>query len=154
MWFLHGALHVFDSGTEIQKYTWKNTGVRLIDQIRDALSRDYFPLFVSEGTSDEKYEKIRHNDYLAKGYRSFSQITGDLFIYGHSLAAWRFLMQTPRTFGASATGLLLSLSDGRTLAGLMHPGRRLGLDQVKRAGQFGKDALQLLRTMAASTLIG
>jgi hypothetical protein len=87
MWFLHGALHVFDSGTEIQKYTWKNTGVRLIDQIRDALSRDYFPLFVSEGTSDEKYEKIRHNDYLAKGYRSFSQITGDLFIYGHSLAA-------------------------------------------------------------------
>ena len=29
-WFLHGALHVFDSGTEIQKYTWANTGVRLI----------------------------------------------------------------------------------------------------------------------------
>lgn len=86
MYFLHGALHVFDAGTEIQKYTWVNTGVRLVDQIRDALSKDFFPLFVSEGTSNEKLERIRHNDYLAKAYRSFSEITGALFIYGHSLA--------------------------------------------------------------------
>jgi hypothetical protein len=85
-WFLHGALHVFDTGTEIQKYTWVNTGVRLIDQIRDALRKGYFPLFVSEGTSAEKLERIRHSDYLAKAYRSFSEITGALFIYGHSLA--------------------------------------------------------------------
>lgn len=86
MWFLHGALHVFDTGTEIQKYTWSKTGVRLIDQIRDALQRNYFPLFVSEGTSDEKYERIRHSDYLAKAYRSFSSITGALFVYGFSFA--------------------------------------------------------------------
>lgn len=84
--FLHGALHVFDAGTEIQKYTWNNTGVRLIDQIRHALSKDFYPIFVSEGTSAEKYERIRHNDYLAKAYRSFSEIGGALFIYGHSLA--------------------------------------------------------------------
>ena len=85
-WFLHGALHVFDAGTEIQKFTWVNTGVRLIDQIRNALKKGYFPLFVSEGTSAEKLERIRHSDYLAKAYRSFSEITGALFIYGHSLA--------------------------------------------------------------------
>lgn len=85
-WFLHGALHVFDSGTEVQKYTWSKTGVRLIDQIRDALTRNYFPLFVSEGTSAEKYERIRHSDYLAKAYRSFSEIQGAVFIFGHSLA--------------------------------------------------------------------
>jgi hypothetical protein len=85
-WFLHGALHVFDAGTEIQKYTWANTGIRLIDQIRDALSKNYFPLFVSEGTSDEKFERIRHSDYLAKAYRSFCEIKGSLFILGHSLA--------------------------------------------------------------------
>jgi hypothetical protein len=64
-WFLHGALHLFDAGTEIQKYTWVNTGLRLIDQIRDALKRDYFPTFVAEGTSNEKLIRIRHNDYLA-----------------------------------------------------------------------------------------
>lgn len=86
MWFLHGALHVFDAGTEIQKYTWSKTGVRLIDQVRDALSRNYFPIYVSEGSSAEKYERIRHNDYLAKAYRSFESIGGALFIFGHSLA--------------------------------------------------------------------
>lgn len=86
MWFLHGALHVFDSGTEIQKYTWNRTGVRLIEQIRDALSRDLFPLFVAEGSSDEKLERVRHSDYLAKAYRSFQEIQHCLFIYGHSLA--------------------------------------------------------------------
>jgi hypothetical protein len=85
-WFLHGALHVFDAGTEVQKYTWINTGVRLIEQIRDALRRDYFPLFVAEGTSREKQARIRHSDYLAKAYRSFCEIGGCLFIYGHSLA--------------------------------------------------------------------
>lgn len=87
MWFLHGALHVFDSGTEIQKYTWNRTGIRLIEQIRDALSRDLFPLFVAEGLSTEKLERIRHSDYLAKAYRSFQEIQYCLFIYGHSLAA-------------------------------------------------------------------
>lgn len=86
MWYLHGALHVFDTGIEVQKYTWKNTGVRLVEQIRDALRRDYFPLFVAEGTSTEKLEHIRHSDYLAKAYRSFQSITGALFVFGHSLA--------------------------------------------------------------------
>jgi hypothetical protein len=86
-WFLHGALHVFDSGTEVQKYTWVNTGIALIDQIRDALARDYFPLFVAEGTSQEKLARIKHSDYLAKAYRSFCEISGALFIFGHSLAA-------------------------------------------------------------------
>ena len=87
MWFLHGALHVFDSGTEIQKYTWNRTGVRLIEQVREALSKNFFPLFVAEGSSAEKLERIRHSDYLAKAYRSFQGIQQCLFIYGHSLAA-------------------------------------------------------------------
>lgn len=86
IWYLHGALHLFDAGTEVRKYTWNKTGVRLIEQIRDALNRDYFPLFVSEGKSHEKLVRIKHNDYLAKAYIRFAEIDGTLFIYGHSLA--------------------------------------------------------------------
>jgi hypothetical protein len=82
---LHGALHLFDARSELQKYTWANTGVPLIDQIRDALSRNFFPLFVAEGTSEEKFTRVRHSDYLSKAYRSFIPIQGSLFIYGHSL---------------------------------------------------------------------
>ena len=84
--YLHGALHLFDAGYELQKYTWINTGVALIDQIRFALDNNLFPLFVAEGNSQDKLNKIGHNAYLARAYRSFSQIGGVLFIYGHSLA--------------------------------------------------------------------
>lgn len=86
MYFLHGALHLFDAGYELRKFTWVNTNIRLIDQIRNSLNNGLFPVFVSEGKSSEKMERIRHNDYLAKAYRTFTEITGALFIYGHSLA--------------------------------------------------------------------
>lgn len=85
--FLHGALHIFDEKILVKKYTWSRTGVRLITQIREALRKDMFPIFVAEGTSNEKLERIRHNDFLNRAYRGFSEISGCLFIYGHSLAS-------------------------------------------------------------------
>jgi len=86
IYYLHGALHIFDAGSEIQKYTWIDTGIPLMEQIRDALEKNYFPLFVAEGTSEEKLTRIKHSDYLSKAYRSFIPIKGALFIYGHSLS--------------------------------------------------------------------
>ncbi len=83
--FLHGAIHLFDAGTELQKFTWTKTGIRLIDQVRSALDEGLFPLFVSEGSSDEKLTRINHSGYLHKAKRSFSGISGSLFIHGHSL---------------------------------------------------------------------
>jgi hypothetical protein len=87
VFYLHGALHIYDSDTEIQKYTWNNTEIKLIDQIRSALSRDLFPIFVSEGSSDEKYTKIRHSDFLTKGHTELCMLKGVLFTFGHSLAS-------------------------------------------------------------------
>lgn len=84
--FLHGALHLFDSGATLRKYTWVRTGVRLMEQIRAALDQDLFPLFVAEGSSKKKIERILHHGYLHRGFRSFESITGALFVYGHSLA--------------------------------------------------------------------
>lgn len=85
LFYLHGALHVFDVGHEIQKYTWANTGVALIDQVRDALEKQKYPLFVSEGESNQKLDKSKHSDYLSRGYRSFCKIGGSLFVHGHSM---------------------------------------------------------------------
>jgi hypothetical protein len=85
--YLHGALHLFDTGKEMKKFTWINTQVPLIEQIRAALKQEFYPVFVSEGTSDEKVERIRHNDYLCKMYRSFTEIQGALVVFGHSLDA-------------------------------------------------------------------
>lgn len=84
--YLHGALHLFDAGAELQKYTWSRTDVPIIDQIRHALDEERYPLFVSEGTSRSKLERITHSGYLHKALRSLESIGGDLFVYGHSLA--------------------------------------------------------------------
>ena len=88
--FLHGALHLFDAGSELQKYTWVRKGIPLITQAREAMETDAFPLFVAEGTSIQKKNKIRHNAYL---YQSFKQLAANatigthcFFIFGHSLA--------------------------------------------------------------------
>lgn len=86
IYYLHGALHIFDAGSELKKYTWSRTGIRLIDQIRTAIDQHLYPVFVAEGESEQKLERIRHNDFLSRGYRSFAKITGTLFIHGHSLA--------------------------------------------------------------------
>ena len=64
--YLHGALHLFDRGSEITKYTWSKTDRAIVDQIREALDEDRYPLFVAEGTTDSKLERIMHNAYLHK----------------------------------------------------------------------------------------
>ena len=88
--FLHGALHLFDAGNELQKFTWARTNERLIDQARVAINANKFPLFVAEGSSAQKKTKIRHNAYLYQGYK---QLTANaqqgqhcFFLHGHSLA--------------------------------------------------------------------
>ena len=88
--FLHGALHLFDSGAELQKYTWVRKGDPLVEQARAAIAENKFPLFVAEGTSTQKKNKIRHNAYL---YQCFKVLTSNaetgahcFFLFGHSLA--------------------------------------------------------------------
>jgi Domain of unknown function (DUF4917) len=84
IFYLHGALHIFDAETELKKYTWIRTGVRLIEQIRNALQANLYPLIVAEGQSQEKMAKILHSMYLSREYRSFAKIQHNLFIYGLS----------------------------------------------------------------------
>ncbi len=85
VFYLHGALHIFDSGDEIRKFTWCRTGVRLKDQIMAELNENRYPLIITEGTASSKRERIFHNIYLASAYKSLLSITGSLFIYGAAL---------------------------------------------------------------------
>jgi Domain of unknown function (DUF4917) len=89
--FLHGALHLYDDGPELQKKCWERSGgIPLVDQIRAALDEGKFPLFVSEGDSDGKLDRIRHSGYLQRSLKSFAGVCrspgSSLFIFGHSLA--------------------------------------------------------------------
>jgi hypothetical protein len=84
VFYLHGGLHIFDAGSELQKFTWCNTGIALVDQIRESLETDRYPLFVAEGTHDSKLDRIQHSGFLNRAYRSFAGIGGSLFIFGLS----------------------------------------------------------------------
>jgi hypothetical protein len=86
VYFLHGGLHLYDSGAQLVKLTFARTGVHLVEQIRDALSAGSYPLVVTEGASEEKLRTILHSAYLARGLRSLTACGGALFVYGHSLA--------------------------------------------------------------------
>ncbi|WP_374306493.1 DUF4917 family protein [Dongia sp.] len=91
--YLHGALHLFDAGHQLQKYTWVNTGKALVDQANEALKKNLFPVFVAEGNSNSKLTKIQHSAYLHHNFKSFAGICRPksrdgtaLFVYGHSFA--------------------------------------------------------------------
>ena len=86
--FLHGALHLFDGGHEMKKYIW-NERETLLEQIKKSIDKRLFPLFVAEGSSEMKLEKIRHNAYLYQGLKQLSSNATQkkvcFFIHGHSL---------------------------------------------------------------------
>ena len=87
--YLHGALHLFDNSTEIIKYTWSKTDVPIVEQIRQSLDEDRYPIFVAEGKSGTKKARILHNAYLHKAMRSLEGCcktpANSIFVYGHSL---------------------------------------------------------------------
>lgn len=91
--YLHGALHLFDAGYQLQKYTWVNTGKALVDQANEALKKNLFPVFVAEGGSKSKLTKIQHSAYLHHNFKSFAGVCRTkakdgtaLFVFGHSFA--------------------------------------------------------------------
>jgi hypothetical protein len=93
IYYLHGALHLFDAGHQLQKYTWINTGKALVEQANDALKKNLFPVFVAEGDSKSKLTKIQHSAYLHHSFKSFTGVCTSgakggtaLFVFGHSFA--------------------------------------------------------------------
>ena len=86
--YLHGALHLFDTELGLRKQRWERK-YPLQQQVQDAMSSGNFPLFVAEGESKQKLEKIRGNEYLCSAYDNFKRRMKEpndaLFIFGHSL---------------------------------------------------------------------
>ena len=86
--YLHGALHFSYDGSKLYKLSSKKEDPLLVQVQKRRLSKK-LPLFVAEGTSKKKFEKIEKNAYLHYCYNSFlqkmKQPNDVLFIFGHSL---------------------------------------------------------------------
>lgn len=85
IYYIHGAMHIFSDGSDIEKLSYANLGVALSDQVNRAISMDRFPVFISEGTTEHKLARIKKNGYLSRTFSSLKNITGNLFIFGHSI---------------------------------------------------------------------
>ena len=83
--FLHGGLHIFDSGIAIEKHANAERGIGIVDLVKDNLEKGKFPLFVSEPTSIKKKQRIEHNPYLDYCFRALERVNGTFFIQGHSM---------------------------------------------------------------------
>ena len=87
VFFLHGGLHIYDTGTTIRKHVFRgDADVSIVDQVRDNLNQGKFPIFVSEPTHQKKLSRIEHNPYLNTCYKALKRLGGSLFIHGHSMA--------------------------------------------------------------------
>ncbi|WP_417789224.1 DUF4917 family protein [Terasakiella pusilla] len=81
---LHGALHLF-LGKEKRTIKRIKTGDSIIQDIEETIVEDEkMPIFVSEGTSSKKMEKINSIPYLRHGYEQLKSREGVMFVFGHS----------------------------------------------------------------------
>lgn len=80
---LHGGLHLFRNGDDIEKRIAGSRGV--IDAIAQTITAGKrFPLYVAEGTSAAKMQRIKANNYLSHCYEKLGASTGSFFVFGHS----------------------------------------------------------------------
>lgn len=82
--YLHGAIHLVELPSGKTKKLVANATNSLSD-LFDLAHPEYFPLFISEGTSENKLNRINRNDYLRFSFEKFQSTDGNLVVLGHSL---------------------------------------------------------------------
>jgi hypothetical protein len=85
--YLHGALHLFDAGSSVVKEQY-SVEAYLLQNISARLEKGEYPIFVTAGTSDEKLEHIRHNQYLSHCYDKLSTASGSLVTFGFNFGEY------------------------------------------------------------------
>lgn len=85
LFYLHGGLHLFVDGGALKKHCWARTGKPLTLSIKEGLDQDRYPLFVAEGSAEQKLEHIQRCGYLWYCLDKFSRIESPLLVFGHTL---------------------------------------------------------------------
>jgi hypothetical protein len=85
-YYLHGALHLQqDLNGIVSKISGTAKTLPSETSFKYRGSKTKVPMFISEGTSEYKLNKIKSNSYLDFCYTNFSQIDDSLVVVGHSL---------------------------------------------------------------------
>lgn len=79
--YLHGALHLFDTGIDVVKEEYTDEHF-LLENVKARMGQKEYPIFVTAGSSKDKLIHIMHNKYLAYCYEVLSSISGSLICFG------------------------------------------------------------------------
>lgn len=84
IYYLHGALFIFEKSVETIKIKCDKNW--LIKEITQEISKNNYPLFISEGTYEMKLKGIQSNKYLTYCFRKLKgNKNKNIVIYGQSL---------------------------------------------------------------------
>lgn len=87
IFYVHGALPLFDTGVEIVKEEYDSQHY-LLENISDRIDRGEYPIFVTAGNGREKLTHIMHNRYLSHCYDSLSTVSGSLVTFGFNFGEY------------------------------------------------------------------
>ena len=86
VFYLHGALPLFDNGIDIIKEVYD--GNYILSNIKKRMDNGQYPLFVTAGNGSQKLSHIRHNHYLTYCYDSLCSIGGSLITFGFNFGEY------------------------------------------------------------------
>lgn len=87
IYYLHGALPLFDSGVEIIKEEYDSNNY-LLEKISKRMDQAEYPIFVTAGDGREKLSHIMHNHYFSHCYESLCQATGSVVTFGFNFGPY------------------------------------------------------------------
>lgn len=87
IFYLHGALLIFDTGIEIEKETY-DIEHYLLQKINERMASKSYPIFVTAGSAQEKLNHISHNKYLSYCNDQLTQIEGSLITFGFNFGEY------------------------------------------------------------------
>jgi len=85
-YYLHGALFLFKESFHDLKLRKADSSEELIELIGDSIKEGRMPLFVSEGTHEQKWEAISRSSYLRFALEKLENSEKRLVIFGTSLS--------------------------------------------------------------------
>lgn len=87
IYYLHGALPIFDNGIDIIKEEYDSEHY-ILENIKQRMENQDYPVFVTAGNAKEKLNHIMHNKYLSNCYDELTVITGSLITFGFNFGGY------------------------------------------------------------------
>jgi hypothetical protein len=87
VFYVHGALPIFDTGIDIVKEEYDSHHF-LLQNIHDRMENKEYPIFVTAGSAKEKLNHIMHNKYLSFCYEELCKIEGSLITFGFNFGEY------------------------------------------------------------------